>query len=366
MNDVVRLESVTKRFDDFEAVKRLTLSIAHGEFLTLLGSSGCGKTTTLRLINGLEIADEGEIYIDGQLVNAVPPFRREVNTVFQNYALFPHLTIFENVAYGLSIRGVDKTTIRERVRDMLDRVGLIEKADSRPAQLSGGQMQRVALARALINEPQVLLLDEPLGALDAKLRRNMQLELKRIHARLGITFIYVTHDQEEALVMSNRIAVMNDGRLMQIGPPSDIFERPTNRFVAEFIGTENFFEAKVGDAAQDGRFVDIGGDELLIATDAGRFESGETVTIAVRPQRIRVLVEAGEANDANNVLPGALKEVVYIGAVVRLVVDLGGGRTIQAENLPENLPFDFRRLKEGDRLWVEVPVGAILVYGANA
>jgi len=365
MDNVVRLERVSKRFEDFEAVKCLSLSVARGEFLTLLGSSGCGKTTTLRLINGFELADDGEIYIDGTLVNATPPYRREVNTVFQNYALFPHLSIFDNVAYGLSIRGLNKAVIRKRVFEMLDRVGLVEKASSRPAQLSGGQMQRVALARAIINEPRVLLLDEPLGALDAKLRRTMQLELKRIHTRLGITFIYVTHDQEEAFVMSDRIAVMNDGRLVQIGAPTDIFERPANAFVAEFVGTGNFFAAIVGEAVGEGRRVHFGAECHLVATGANGFAEGASVTIAVRPQPVQVLT-ATCVEESENVLPGTLKEIVYVGAVVRLTIDLGAGGTIQAENLPENLPFDFRRLRGGDKLWVHVPAGSILVYGAGA
>jgi spermidine/putrescine transport system ATP-binding protein len=364
MDDVVRLERVTKRFADFEAVKGLSLQVGQGEFLTLLGSSGCGKTTTLRLINGFEVADDGEIHIDGAIVNAVPPYRRPVNTVFQSYALFPHLSVFDNVAYGLSIRGTDKAVIRKRVLEMLDRVGLVDRARSRPQNLSGGQMQRVALARAIINEPRVLLLDEPLGALDAKLRRSMQLELKRIQTGIGITFIYVTHDQEEALVMSDRIAVMNDGRLEQIGSPADIFERPANAFVAEFIGTENFFSAIVGEAAEEGRKVHLGPDHHLIAGRAKARPEGQSVTLAVRPQHIRLSSRAG-AEGSVNVVPGTLKEIIYVGATVRLVLDLGCGRTVQAENLPENLPFDFRRLRPGDRLWVHIPAGAILVYGAD-
>jgi spermidine/putrescine transport system ATP-binding protein len=364
MNDVVRLENVTKRFGVFEAVRGLSLAVAEGEFLTLLGASGCGKTTTLRLINGFEIADDGEIYIDGAIVNAISPYRRPVHTVFQSYALFPHLSVFDNVAYGLSIRRVDKRIIRKRVLEMLDRVGLSDRASSRPQQLSGGQMQRVALARAIINEPRVLLLDEPLGALDAKLRRTMQLELKRIQSGLGITFIYVTHDQEEALVMSDRIAVMNEGRLMQIGSPAEIFERPANRFVAEFIGTENFLTAKVGEATEGGRRVHFGPESRLIAAAASGFGEGRPVILAVRPQRIRVMAAPG-GKDSGNVLPVRLRQVVYVGAVVRLVLELDGGTMVQAENLPENLPFDFRRLREGDRLWVHVPASALLVYGVD-
>ena len=227
MAPVVRLNCVTKRFGELEAVKELTLEVEEGEFLTLLGPSGCGKTTTLRLISGFEVPDDGEVVIEGELVNMLPPFRRNVNTVFQNYALFPHLNVFNNVAYSLSIKRRPRTEIRARVAEMLKRVGLSDKVRSLPSELSGGQMQRVALARVLINEPRLLLLDEPLAALDAKLRRAMQLELKHMQARLGISFIYVTHDQEEALIMSDRVAVLEAGRLQQLGTPAEIFELRT-------------------------------------------------------------------------------------------------------------------------------------------
>jgi spermidine/putrescine transport system ATP-binding protein len=363
MNDVVRLERVTKRFQSLDAVKDLSLSVARGEFLTLLGSSGCGKTTTLRLINGFELADDGEIYINNRLVNAIPPYRREVNTVFQNYALFPHLSIFDNVGYGLSIQGLNKAVIRKRVLDMLDRVGLVEKANNRPAQLSGGQMQRVALARALINEPGVLLLDEPLGALDAKLRRAMQLELKRMHTKLGITFIYVTHDQEEAFVMSDRVVVMNHGQVNQVGTPAEIFDRPRNLFVAEFVGTTNFFNAVVGQMVREGRKVHFGAHNHLVAVGAIDFRDGEKITIAVRPQRIQLRTPSKSVEE--NVLIGKLRETIYVGAVVRFVIELDKGVLIQAENIPEYLPFDFRLLRQGDEVALHVPSNAVLVYGAN-
>jgi spermidine/putrescine transport system ATP-binding protein len=363
MNDVVRLETVTKTFDGFVAVKRLSLAVERGEFLTLLGSSGCGKTTTLRLINGFELADDGEIYIDGRLVNAIPPYQRNVNTVFQNYALFPHLNIFDNVAYGLSIRRVGKSETRRRVLEMLERVGLVDKVDSNPSQLSGGQMQRVALARALINEPPVLLLDEPLGALDARLRRAMQLELKRMHSELGITFIYVTHDQEEAFVMSDRIVVMDRGEVRQIGSPAEIFDSPANPFVAEFVGTTNFFDAVAGPMAGDGREVQFGSDHRLVARQAADVGEGARITISVRPQRIQI--RAPSVASGSNLLAGRLKEIIYLGTAVRFVVELGNGVVMQAENGPEHLPFDFRRLQPGERIDLHVPSSAVLVYGGR-
>lgn len=361
MSDIVRLHAVSKRYDDLEAVKRLSLSVASGEFLTLLGSSGCGKTTTLRLISGFEIADEGEIYIDGTLVNATPPYRREVNTVFQTYALFPHLDIFDNIAYGLSVRKKKKDEIQTKVHDMLDRVRLSNKAHNLPSQLSGGQKQRVALARALINEPKVLLLDEPLGALDAKLRRSMQLELKTIQESLGITFIYVTHDQEEAMVMSDRVAVMNEGLLVQVGSPREIFERPIDRFVAEFTGTENFFDARIADASPEGHRLILSNGSTVRAKTSSVLSSGTPVTVAVRPQQVRVAAN-GTAKENENILSGTLVEIIYVGALVRLVFDIGTGARLQAENLPENFSFDFRMLSIGDAMQLELPPQALSIY----
>ena len=236
----VELRAVTKRFADVVAVDALDLSIRHGEFLSLLGPSGCGKTTTLRLIAGFEQPDDGEILIDGRDVAGLPPYKRDVNTVFQSYALFPHLTVIQNVAYGLKQRGLRKLEREKRARELLGLVKLMELANRKPRQLSGGQQQRVALARALVLEPKVLLLDEPLGALDLKVRKGLQIELKRIQSEIGITFVYVTHDQEEALAMSDRVAVMNQGRIEQLGPPREIYDTPATSFVADFIGETNF------------------------------------------------------------------------------------------------------------------------------
>ena len=362
MEPVVRLNRVSKRFRELEAVKELTLEVEEGEFLTLLGPSGCGKTTTLRLISGFEVPDDGEVVIEGQVVDALPPFRRNVNTVFQNYALFPHLNVFDNVAYSLSIKRRPKSEIRSRVTDMLERVGLSDKVRNMPSELSGGQMQRVALARALINEPRLLLLDEPLGALDAKLRRAMQLELKHMQAHLGISFIYVTHDQEEALVMSDRVAVMESGRLQQLGTPAEIFERPANPFVAEFLGTANFLEGTVVEVGSGRCHIKLDDGTTIEAKGVAEFATGEKVVATVRPQKIQLALDGEDRPAEVNTFPGALKEVIYEGALVRLLLEKPGGTTIEVQGLPDALPFAYQELVPGQRLTIHLPPEAVLVY----
>lgn len=362
MAPVVRLNCVTKRFGELEAVKELTLEVEEGEFLTLLGPSGCGKTTTLRLISGFEVPDDGEVVIEGELVNMLPPFRRNVNTVFQNYALFPHLNVFNNVAYSLSIKRRPRTEIRARVAEMLKRVGLSDKVRSLPSELSGGQMQRVALARVLINEPRLLLLDEPLAALDAKLRRAMQLELKHMQARLGISFIYVTHDQEEALIMSDRVAVLEAGRLQQLGTPAEIFERPANLFVADFLGTANFFEGTVTKVSPGGCRIALHNGMRIEATGVPELAEGANVTVTVRPQKIQVALDGADLSAKVNAFSGTLKEVIYEGTLVRLILALPGELTLEVQSLPESLPFAYRELIPGHRLAVHLPPETILVY----
>jgi spermidine/putrescine transport system ATP-binding protein len=284
----VELRHVTKRFDDVVAVDGLDLNIHHGEFLSLLGPSGCGKTTTLRLIAGFERPDEGQILIDGKDVAALPPYRRDVNTVFQSYALFPHLTVIANVAYGLKQRGLRKPAREARALELLRLVKLEQLAHRKPRQLSGGQQQRVALARALVLAPKVLLLDEPLGALDLKVRKGLQIELKRIQSEIGITFVYVTHDQEEALAMSDRVAVMNEGRIEQLGPPREIYDAPATGFVADFIGETNFIR-------RNGTVIAIRPEQLRIArggTDRADSLIGEIVTAMVIGPAIQCLIKA--------------------------------------------------------------------------
>jgi spermidine/putrescine transport system ATP-binding protein len=317
----VELCHVTKRFGDFAAVDDLSLELAQGEFFTLLGPSGCGKTTTLRMIAGFERPDEGEIRIEGSDVAQLPPHKRPTNTVFQSYALFPHLTVEANVAFGLKRKKVSKGEISERVAAELERVGLAAEAKRKPAQLSGGMQQRVALARALVNLPKVLLLDEPLGALDLKLRKGLQVELKRIQREVGITFVYVTHDQEEALTMSDRIAVMNRGRIEQVAPPEDVYERPATTFVAGFIGVSNLMPATV---ASSGRVRLASGPEL--ATETGGLSTGEQCAAVVRPEKLRV-DPAGEGAPSANGSPrveGVVESSLYLGTATQLIVGLEG------------------------------------------
>jgi spermidine/putrescine transport system ATP-binding protein len=334
--------------------------VREGEFLTLLGPSGCGKTTTLRMVSGFERPDSGRVTIGGQDVTGVPPFKRNVNTVFQNYALFPHLTVFDNVAYALSIRGVSKTTIRSKVTAMLDLVELGDKADRMPGMLSGGQAQRVALARALINEPKVLLLDEPLSALDAKLRRAMQYELRRMHANLGITFIAVTHDQEEALVMSDRIAVLRDGVIAQLGTPRDIFERPADRFVADFIGGCNFIDGTVIDPRNRIRLAS--GEEWSIDLPENAM-AGERVTIAVRPQKL--MLADGDCGRAP-VLEATLRDVAYIGAAVRLMTVLRNGAEMIIETSERRAASTGSGLDIGKALRVTLDPADVIVFRDGA
>jgi spermidine/putrescine transport system ATP-binding protein len=283
----IELREIYKYFGDVPAVNGISLDVRQGEFLTLLGPSGCGKTTTLRMIGGFELPSAGEILIKGEAMGDRPPYRRPVNTVFQNYALFPHMTVAQNVSYGLEMSGVPKPEQKPRVAEALAMVRLPHVENRKPAELSGGQQQRVALARALVNRPAVLLLDEPLGALDLKLRKAMQLELKRLNREVGATFVYVTHDQEEALTMSDRIAVMNDGRILQLGSPGEIYERPRTRFVADFIGQTNFLGVDVVGADGTMVEVDLPGSGPLRARMPDGIQPEGRMTLAVRPERFR-------------------------------------------------------------------------------
>ena len=315
----VALRDVTKRFDTFTAVDDLSLELGQGEFFTFLGPSGCGKTTTLRMIAGFEQPTAGHIRIEGGEVAGTPPHKRPTNTVFQSYALFPHMSVEKNVAFGLKRKGVGKDEIAERVGAELQRVGLAREANRRPSQLSGGMQQRVALARALVNLPKVLLLDEPLGALDLKLRKGLQVELKRIQREVGITFVYVTHDQEEALTMSDRIAVMNRGHVEQVSAPEEVYDRPKTTFVAGFIGVSNLMPATI---PGPGRVKLDSGPE--IAADTGSLNPGEGCAAVVRPEKLKVTLPGEAAVDDEPRVEGIVESSVYLGTATQIVVNLGG------------------------------------------
>jgi spermidine/putrescine transport system ATP-binding protein len=314
----VELRSVTKLFGALAAVRDLDLSIGQGEFFTLLGPSGCGKTTTLRMVAGFEQPTEGSVLIEGGDVAGLPPHRRPTNTVFQSYALFPHLSVEDNVAFGLKRKGTQKDEIRKRVAEELERVGLAQEANRRPNQLSGGQQQRVALARALVNYPKVLLLDEPLGALDLKLRKGLQLELKEIQRDVGITFVYVTHDQEEALTMSDRIAVMNLGRVEQVADPEQVYERPETTFVAGFIGVSNLMPATV----EAGGEVRLDNGPTVPSAEDG-FRPGERCQAVVRPEKLQISRADEPGDGALPNVEGTVESSVYLGTSTQIVVDLG-------------------------------------------
>ncbi|HEX2031062.1 MAG TPA: ABC transporter ATP-binding protein [Actinomycetota bacterium] len=322
----VRLVHVTKRFGEVVAVDDVSLDISRGEFFSLLGPSGCGKTTTLRMIGGFEQPDAGRIELAGKDVARLPPHHRDVNTVFQSYALFPHLDVFGNVAYGLRRKGVPKDRIAERVRDILRLVDLPGFERRRPFQLSGGQQQRVALARALVNQPRVLLLDEPLGALDLKLRKQMQLELKRIQDEVGISFIYVTHDQEEAMTMSDRIAVMRDGRIEQVGAPQDVYERPATEFVAGFLGASNLLEGTVGPTEAGFRLVALSsGEKVRVPAQTLNGTEGE-VKVGVRPEKISIAAPPGGGE--GNVIEGHVRDATFVGVSNVYTVRTRSGQTL--------------------------------------
>ena len=329
------VDQVSKRFGDLKAVDDVTIEIPGGEFFSMLGPSGCGKTTTLRMIAGFEEPTSGRIILEGRDVSYVPPAKRNVNMVFQAYGLFPHMTVRENVAFGLKIKHVPKAEIGERVTEAMQTVRIEELADRRPSQMSGGQQQRVALARALVNRPAALLLDEPLGALDLKLRREMQLELKRIHADTGTTFVYVTHDQEEALTMSQRIAVMKDGIVQQVATPRELYEKPANAFVAGFIGTSNVITLKPN-AERDGMAImNLPDGDRVCAPTAFAAGDERAMKIVIRPEKMRVWgYPDGERVSR---VHGTIAEVVYLGSMTQLIIDLCTGERVTIHELNDDL-----------------------------
>ena len=353
--DMIILTNLRKQYGDFVAVENTTLNVKKGEFLTFLGSSGCGKTTTLRMIAGFEDPTEGSILIGGKHAEHLPPNKREVNTVFQNYALFPHLTIRENIAFGLKLQKVKKAEIKERVDNIIKLVKLEEHADKSPDQLSGGQKQRVAIARAIVNNPKVLLLDEPLGALDLKLRKEMQLELKQLQRELEITFIYVTHDQEEALTMSDRIVVMNKGRIEQVGTAHEIYERPQTKFEAQFIGETNLFEdVEILEKNGNDYVVAIGSEK--VSTDSMKdFKPGEKVHISIRPENMKLSRTPMEGRESIAV---TYDSNIYVGNISKFVVFTDQGRRLTASEFSE----DAGTFNKGDKVYINwIPERAVMI-----
>ena len=353
------LTSVTKRFGDTVAVDNVSLQIEGGEFFSLLGPSGCGKSTTLRIIGGFEYPTVGEVFINGELMAETPPYRRPVNTVFQNYALFPHKTVAQNIAFGLQMQKAHKSEISDAVERSLDLIQLLGYNDRKPSELSGGERQRVALARALINEPTILLLDEPLSALDLKLRKQMQLELKALQRKVGITFVYVTHDQGEALALSDRIAVMNDGKILQVGTPSEIYDLPQSRFVADFIGTSNFLEGTL--ISENEITLTTEPPLKIVSTPNGDIPLNTPVTVAVRPERIDLQITP--TSEDVNCLQGMIQDESYLGTTLQYTVqtDYAMPFIVHQQNTGGTNEHRFQR---GDTVYLQwTPENAIVLEG---
>jgi len=345
----VEMRDVSKVFGDVVAVDHVSMGIRQKEFFAMLGPSGCGKTTSLRMIAGFERPTSGEIYIDGKAMGSTPPFQRNVNTVFQSYALFPHMTVEQNVGFGLEMKGISRSEIIRRVGEALELVRLPQMAKRYPRQMSGGQQQRVALARALVNRPKVLLLDEPLGALDAKLRKEMQIELKTLQREVGITFIFVTHDQEEALTMSDRIAVFSKGKVLQIGTPLEIYERPTTRFVADFIGETNFLEGKVQEVSGEFATVIVDGGRRFVGRAMDGVRPGIEAVISVRPEKVQ-LVE--QPDSSPNCYEVQVHSIAYVGSDTRVIVTLGANQLdVWEQNTVSTLDPNYF-FKPGEMAWL--------------
>jgi spermidine/putrescine transport system ATP-binding protein len=354
----IRVEGVTKRFADTTAVNAVDLAIEEGEFFSMLGPSGCGKTTTLRMIAGFEEPSEGRIVLRGQDVTALGPAKRNLNMVFQDYGLFPHMTVADNLAFGLKVKKVPAAERNSRVKEAIDAMQLTGLDGRRPAQLSGGQRQRVALARALVNRPAALLLDEPLGALDFKLRKEMQLELKRIQQRTGTTFVYVTHDQEEALTMSDRIAVMSNGQVEQLSDPRTLYECPATAFVAEFIGVSNLLELACSSRQAGLMAMELGGGQRLLAPDPGAGQ--QSVRVTIRPERIKL---SPPEHERWSRLSGMIAEVVYLGSMTQLIVELSIGERLVVHLLNDD-PAG-RHARAGDAIVLGWPAEATYVLGSR-
>jgi spermidine/putrescine transport system ATP-binding protein len=359
----VELRDVVKEFGEVRAVDHVSMQIRDGEFFAMLGPSGCGKTTCLRMIAGFELPTYGDVVIKGKPQGATPPYKRNVNTVFQSYALFPHMTVADNVAFGLQMRGVPKAEVTRRVQEALAMVRLEALAARKPRQMSGGQQQRVALARALVNRPDVLLLDEPLGALDQKLRKDLQFELRNLQEQVGITFVFVTHDQEEALTMADRIAVMSQGKVLQIGTPTEIYERPNCRFVADFIGETNFINGRVTSLEQGYAVVETALGNRVRGIMPRQVELHSEVTVSVRPEKARLSVDNTHVTDNLNCYPVTVERVAYIGSDTRILVRVHNAErefSVWEPNLRSTLDRE-EYWQRGDSGWLTWPAENALV-----
>jgi spermidine/putrescine transport system ATP-binding protein len=350
--DFLEFRGVSKRFGGVRAVDDVSLGLRKGEFFSLLGPSGCGKTTMLRLAAGFEEPDAGRVFLDGRDITDLPPDKRQVNTIFQSYALFPHMTVRENIAFGLAIAKRPKAEIRAEVDRMLELIRMTDQAAKKPGQLSGGQKQRVAVARALVNKPDVLLLDEPLAALDLKLRQKMLIELDLIHDEVGITFLYVTHDQAEAMSLSDRIAVMDGGRIEQIGTPAEIYESPRSSFVAAFIGDTNFLEGRVEDCPErDYVRIAIEGWPPIFCFNDKAIQPGQSITLSVRPEKIHISHDRPEDKALHNALPAVVEDVIYLGANTKYWVRAAGYR-VQVLRQHDRYFLDEKPIRWKDACWI--------------
>lgn len=353
------INQIGKQFGDESALNEINLSIQQGEFLTLLGPSGCGKSTLLRILAGFESPDVGNLFLKGHNITSLPPEQRHINMIFQSYALFPHMSIFDNVAFGLRCHGVSEADVKVRVEEMLNIVQMTKYTHRKPEQLSGGQQQRIAIARAAVNEPNLLLLDEPLSALDYQLRKSMRIELKKLQRKLGITFIFVTHDQEEALSISDRIVVMNHGHIEQIGTPRDIYEGPINLYVAKFIGETNLFYSSISTCSDKKLTVSIEGQDFE-CNNKKNFKQGEHVAILIRPEDIEVWHEK-EIDDSTNMLPAIVEEVIYKGSTVDLIVKSESGQRLAATEFfdedDEDLTYHLN-----EKVWIRWVPGWEVIY----
>ncbi len=351
MNDFLVFDGISKSFGNHRVLDRVSLSVKKGDIFSLLGPSGCGKTTLLRICAGFEIPDEGRILLNGQDITGLPPNRRQVNTVFQNYALFPNLNVYENIAFGLRVAGVRENQIKAEVERFLELVQLSEHAEQKPAQLSGGQKQRVAIARALINRPKVLLLDEPLAALDLKLRQRMLVDLDKIHDEVGITFLYVTHDQGEAMSLSDRIAVLNEGSVEQTGTPAEIYEAPRTSFVAAFIGDTNFFEGKVAEINEPYSTLHIDGFPDMIVYNDKKIRVGDDVHISIRPEKFMLFREKPVLSEKFNLVQGTVEEMSYLGAFTRCWIRVDEF-LVETSSYHDRFMLDEKMLTWGDPVWL--------------